>query len=203
MSDHPVTLRQATARDADAIAAMHAASWAATYRGLLPDGFLDAGLADDRMVHWQDRMRESNLDARAVFIAEQDGQPIGFVCVQQEHDHPGEVLLDNLHVLPPYQGTGAGKLMVARAEPGPAPVAPRACTFTRWKAIPAPSPSMNARAGNTPAARSTASAASRRGRGAMSGRSSAESPRSGVRYRVEIPIAPACHRVPPAGIRTP
>ncbi|CUI27300.1 TDP-fucosamine acetyltransferase [Achromobacter xylosoxidans] len=116
MSDHPVTLRQATARDADAIAAMHAASWAATYRGLLPDGFLDAGLADDRMVHWQDRMRESNLDARAVFIAEQDGQPIGFVCVQQEHDHPGEVLLDNLHVLPPYQGTGAGKLMVARAE---------------------------------------------------------------------------------------
>ena len=26
------------------------------------------------------------------------------------------MLLDNLHVLPPYQGTGAGKLMVTRAE---------------------------------------------------------------------------------------
>lgn len=116
MPSPAVTLRQATARDADAIAAMHAASWAVTYRGLLPDGFLDAGLADNRMVHWQDQMREANTDAQAVFIAEQDGQPIGFVCVKQEHDHPGEVLLDNLHVLPPYQGTGAGKLMVTRAE---------------------------------------------------------------------------------------
>ena len=57
-----------------------------------------------------------DADAQAVFIAEQDGQPIGFVCVKQEHDHPGAVLLDNLHVLPPWQGTGAGKLMVARAE---------------------------------------------------------------------------------------
>ncbi|MGE8656342.1 MAG: N-acetyltransferase family protein [Achromobacter sp.] len=116
MSRPPVTLRQATARDADAIAAMHAASWAVTYRGLLPDGFLDAGLADNRLVHWQDRLRDASADAQAVFIAEQNGQPIGFVCVKQEHDHPGEVLLDNLHVLPSHQGAGAGKLMVARAE---------------------------------------------------------------------------------------
>lgn len=69
MSRSAVTLRQATARDADAIAAMHAASWAVTYRGLLPDGFLDAGLADNRMVHWQDQMREAGTDAQAVFIA--------------------------------------------------------------------------------------------------------------------------------------
>ncbi|MPT26532.1 MAG: GNAT family N-acetyltransferase [Achromobacter sp.] len=111
----PVTLRQATARDADTIAAMHAASWAATYRGLLPDGFLDAGLADNRRVHWQEQLRRSDADAQAVFIAEQAGQPIGFVCVKQERDHPDDVLLDNLHVLAPHQGTGAGKLMVARA----------------------------------------------------------------------------------------
>lgn len=111
----PVTLRQATARDADTIAAMHAASWAVTYRGLLPDGFLDAGLADNRRVHWQEQLRGRDADAQAVFIAEQAGQPIGFVCVKQERDHPDDVLLDNLHVLAPHQGTGAGKLMVARA----------------------------------------------------------------------------------------
>lgn len=111
-----VTLRLATARDADAIAQMHAASWAVTYRGLLPDGFLDTNLASERMVHWQDRMQDANAAAQAVFIAEQDGQPIGFVCVKQEQGNPDGVLLDNLHVLPAYQGTGAGKRMVAQAE---------------------------------------------------------------------------------------
>lgn len=116
MSVPTVTLRLATARDADAIADMHAASWAVTYRGLLPDGFLDTGLASERMVHWQDKMREANAGAQAVFIAEQDGKPIGFACVKQEPDSAGGVLLDNLHVLPPYQGTGAGKQLVAQAE---------------------------------------------------------------------------------------
>lgn len=55
-------------------------------------------------------MRDADTDAQAVFIAEQDGQPIGFVCVKQERDHPGEACCwPNLHVLPPYQGTGAGR----------------------------------------------------------------------------------------------
>ena len=55
MSDSPI-LRQADARDADLIAAMHADSWARTYRGLLPDGFLDQEVVQDRLVHWQHKI---------------------------------------------------------------------------------------------------------------------------------------------------
>ena len=114
MSDSPI-LRQADARDADLIAAMHADSWARTYRGLLPDGFLDQEVVQDRLVHWQHKIAGPEQGAQAIFIAELDGRPIGFVCVKDDPDSPWGVLLDNLHVLAPWQGTGAGKLLMRRA----------------------------------------------------------------------------------------
>ena len=88
MSDSPI-LRQADARDADLIAAMHADSWARTYRGLLPDGFLDQEVVQDRLVHWQHKIAGPEQGAQAIFIAELDGRPIGFVCVRMIRIHPG------------------------------------------------------------------------------------------------------------------
>ncbi|KOF55565.1 MULTISPECIES: GNAT family N-acetyltransferase [unclassified Achromobacter] len=112
MPSSPIVLRLAGSQDAELIARMHADSWAATYRGLLPDGFLDTGLADERRVHWQSRMREAV--PQAVYIAERGGEPIGFACVRDEGD-PRGVLLDNLHVLGPFQGAGAGRMLVEQA----------------------------------------------------------------------------------------
>jgi GNAT superfamily N-acetyltransferase len=87
-----LSLRPATPTDADLIASIHATSWQATYRGLLPDEFLDGEVTRERA-----------------------GEPIGFVCVERQPDSDWGVLLDNLHTLPGHQGIGIGKLLMQAA----------------------------------------------------------------------------------------
>ncbi|CAG4921058.1 dTDP-fucosamine acetyltransferase [Paraburkholderia saeva] len=113
MSD--LTLRPATVDDAALIASIHAVSWRATYRGLLPDAFLDNDVARDRAAHWQARLAAPGADRRLVVIAERAGEAMGFVCVERQTDSQWGVLLDNLHALPAHQGIGVGKLLMRAA----------------------------------------------------------------------------------------
>jgi GNAT superfamily N-acetyltransferase len=111
-----LTLRPATEADADLIAAIHSASWQATYRGLLPDAFLDGEVTQERASYWRARMSAPGAERRTVLVAERAGEPIGFVCVERQPDSPWGVLLDNLHALPAHQGIGAGKLLMRAAQ---------------------------------------------------------------------------------------
>ncbi len=108
-------LRPATPADAGLIAAIHSSSWQATYRGLLPDDFLDGEVTRERAAYWQARLNAPGADRRSVVIAERSGEPIGFVCVEQQPDSAWGVLLDNLHALPGHQGIGVGKLLLRAA----------------------------------------------------------------------------------------
>jgi GNAT superfamily N-acetyltransferase len=110
-----LVLRPATDADADLIAAIHSASWQATYRGLLPDAFLDSEVAHERASYWRARLSAPGAERRIVLIAERAGEPIGFVCVERQPASPWGVLLDNLHALPAHQGIGAGKLLMRAA----------------------------------------------------------------------------------------
>jgi ribosomal protein S18 acetylase RimI-like enzyme len=116
-TDAPLTLRPATAADAPLIAALHAASWQATYRGLLPAAFLEREVGDERAAWWRARMEAPGSERRLVLIAELDETtPVGFVCVEQQPDSPWGVLLDNLHALPAHQGVGVGKRLMQAAQ---------------------------------------------------------------------------------------
>jgi GNAT superfamily N-acetyltransferase len=116
MSIVSLTLRPATAADAPLIAAMHAASWQATYRNLLPAAFLHEEVDAERAAWWRARMEAPGGDRRLVLIAELDETtPAGFVCVERQPDSPWGVLLDNLHALPAYQGIGVGKKLMRAA----------------------------------------------------------------------------------------
>lgn len=114
----PLSLRPATAADAPLIAAMHAASWQATYRSLLPDAFLQREVGDERAAYWRARMEAPGGERRLVLIAERDDthEPVGFVCVEKQPDSPWGVLLDNLHALPAHQGIGVGKRLLCAAQ---------------------------------------------------------------------------------------
>jgi len=111
-----LSLRAATVADAALIASIHTTSWRATYRGLLPDAFLDGEVAQERADWWQARMRAPGGERRMVLIAVLDDEPIGFVCVERQPESAWGVLLDNLHALPGYQGIGVGKLLMRAAK---------------------------------------------------------------------------------------
>lgn len=111
-----LSLRPATLADAALIASIHSASWQATYRGLLPDSFLDDEVSHERAAYWEARLNAPGSERRMVLIAQLADEPIGFVCVEQQPESTWGVLLDNLHALPGYQGIGVGKLLMRAAE---------------------------------------------------------------------------------------
>jgi GNAT superfamily N-acetyltransferase len=102
--------------DADAIAALHAMSWRAAYRGMLPDAFLDGPLDEDRRAQWRARLASPPPDRPIVLKATEGPTLLGFACVFQQQDDIWGALLDNLHVLPGStgQGIGAGLLRAAQ-----------------------------------------------------------------------------------------
>lgn len=113
---HAISLRPATLADAALIASIHSTSWRATYRGLLPDAFLDGEVNGERAAYWEARLSAPGGERRSVLIAELAGEPIGFVCVEQQPESAWGVLLDNLHALPEHQGIGVGKLLMRAAK---------------------------------------------------------------------------------------
>ncbi|PQV52101.1 GNAT family N-acetyltransferase [Paraburkholderia sp. BL21I4N1] len=115
-ANRTLSLRPATLVDAALIASIHATSWQATYRGLLPDTFLDSEVTRERAAYWEARLSAPGGERRIVRIAELDGEPIGFLCAERQPESAWGVLLDNLHALPGYQGIGVGKLLMRAAE---------------------------------------------------------------------------------------
>jgi ribosomal protein S18 acetylase RimI-like enzyme len=109
-----IVLRTASAGDEALIVSMHTRSWTSAYRGLLPDHYLDNDLAADRAAHWRACIHELQSGARCVFIAEHEGEALGFVCVVAP-DSSGSVLVDNLHAMPGHKGRGIGRAMLDEA----------------------------------------------------------------------------------------
>ncbi|KND55971.1 GCN5-related N-acetyltransferase [Candidatus Paraburkholderia kirkii] len=93
---------------------MHARSWASAYRGILPDAYLDRDIHAERAAHWDARMKQIDAGAGRAFIAEHDGEAVGFACLL-EPDDTGSVLVDNLHALPGHKGLGTGTALLGEA----------------------------------------------------------------------------------------
>lgn len=112
----PVTIRRAFFADARALAVMHIASWQAAYRDLLPAELLANLSVERRTAGWEEWL----LDAtRQVFVAEEDGQVIGYVSYGPTRDADleattvGEVYGIYLH--PAAWGKGYGKRLMTQA----------------------------------------------------------------------------------------
>src|SRR5689334_13595552 len=70
-------IRLATPADARAIAEVRVDAWRTTYRGLIPDAYLDAMKVDESMALW-DRVLAAAPNSTNTFVAERDGRVIGF-----------------------------------------------------------------------------------------------------------------------------
>ncbi|MDX3451289.1 GNAT family N-acetyltransferase [Streptomyces sp. ME02-8801-2C] len=102
-------IRNGTSADAESIAALHTASWRSAYRVLMPAAYLDGPLAAEHLAKWRDRTAEPS-DERCLLLAEQEGEPLGFIHLAAGSD--GRVHVDNLHARPDHVGTGVGRTLL-------------------------------------------------------------------------------------------
>ena len=106
-----MTIREATADDAAAIARVHVDSWRSTYEGIVPADYLENLSYDDHEGFWQAllaRYGETNF----VYVAENArGEVVGFASGGPERDggedYDAEVY--TLYVLDDHQRKGFGK----------------------------------------------------------------------------------------------
>nr|WKN38420.1 GNAT family N-acetyltransferase [Tunicatimonas sp. TK19036] len=109
-----ITYREATSKDAEAIAQLHAQSWQQHYRGIMSDTYLDHKVLNDRIEVWQERFRNPKA-TQHIIVATEDEKLCGFACTYTDDDPKWGTLLDNLHVLPPWQGRSIGKALICQS----------------------------------------------------------------------------------------
>ncbi len=109
-----VTVRAVTRDDADEIGRVHAETWRAAYTGVLPESAFDV---DARRGFWREALAREPRSGSAVFVAEVDGEVVGFAGVGAARDEPERVgELFTIYVEPRCWGTGAGRALIHRAE---------------------------------------------------------------------------------------
>jgi GNAT superfamily N-acetyltransferase len=113
-----VSMRAMHAGDADAIAALHAASWRSAYRDVFTDHYLDHEADAERREVWRARLGGDAPGGDWGIVAEDDtGRLLGFAYVMPGHDPTWGDYIDNLHVAPGLKGGGIGRrLMQAVAQ---------------------------------------------------------------------------------------
>src|SRR3712207_2699051 len=110
-----MTYREATLADSPAIALLHARSWQLHYRGILSDAYLDQQVVDDRRKVWEGRLTHPAPNQYVLVAKDGGGTICGLACVNAGENPVWGPLLDNLQVLPAYQGSGLGERLLATA----------------------------------------------------------------------------------------
>lgn len=115
-------LRLATEADARGIAVVQVATWQATYRGIVPDAYLDALDPAERAHGWKTALAASRDQAdRGVVVAVDGTAIVGFLAFGPAREREALGLdtetgeFQALYVLPGYQGRGLGRRLVAAA----------------------------------------------------------------------------------------
>lgn len=108
------SLRLARPGDADQIADIHVSSWRVTYRGMLPDHYLEAMNRRRLAARW--RRRVGARSGERVLVAERGEVIAGFATLSptiREPGFAGEVSM--LYVRPELEGSGVGSQLLGTA----------------------------------------------------------------------------------------
>jgi len=107
-------IRPAASQDGPAVAAVRVASWRATYRGIMPDGFLQA--MDSNEAQWC-KVAAGGEPGVRLLVCEVGGQVVGFACygpARPPHfDYSGELYAT--YLLPEVIGSGYGAAAMREA----------------------------------------------------------------------------------------
>ncbi len=109
-----IAIRRAAPQDAPAIAAVCIASWRSTYRGLIPDAYLDGMQLEKSIASW-DRVLTAGENNTSVFVAESDGDVVGFAAgnMLPEPRFDLDAEISAAYVRREFQHAGVGRRLVA------------------------------------------------------------------------------------------
>jgi GNAT superfamily N-acetyltransferase len=109
-------IRRATPEDAGAIAAIHVSSSRAAYTGLLPEESLQAFTVERRRATWHEILTARDAE---VWIAEDGGRDVGWICVGKSRDPDAEAEtaeLRAMYIEPQSWRRGIGRALWGQAE---------------------------------------------------------------------------------------
>ena len=107
-------IRRATTDDIPGLARVHRETWQATYRGMVPDEFLD-GLTDEKSTGFWKRIFDNESRPGVEFVALDGDRIVGFVSGGPARDIPGiDGEIYALYLLPDAQGNGTGRELMNR-----------------------------------------------------------------------------------------
>ena len=109
-----VVIRPAASADAAAIAQLRIDAWRATYRGMMPDAYLDAMNLSDSAAFWE-RILLSGSPLASVYVAIDAGRMIGFAAANRR-DPPKlgfDAELSAIYLATDRKRQGIGRRLVA------------------------------------------------------------------------------------------
>lgn len=113
-----LSVRRATRDDAHAIAEIHVHAWKVAYRGLVPDGVLDALSVPQREQFWREAAG-GGQGAGAVLVAFRDGEAVGFCALatptRDEDADDGTAGIGAIYVDPGAWRRGVGSALMEAA----------------------------------------------------------------------------------------
>jgi ribosomal protein S18 acetylase RimI-like enzyme len=113
-----VTVRLATADDADAIGRVQVETWRAAYTGLLPDEAIAMFDIESRRRMWREGLGRTPRRGSATFVVEDGGEVVGFASVGASRDAGAEqeAELYAIYLHPSRWDRGIGRALLQRAE---------------------------------------------------------------------------------------
>lgn len=108
------TIRRAVPADAPAIAQVRVDSWRTTYRGMIPDAYLDGMQVAASSALWE-RVLTAATNTASVFVAVDSADVVGFACgnMLKERKHGLDAELTAIYLRREFQRAGAGHRLVA------------------------------------------------------------------------------------------
>ncbi|MGX9134986.1 N-acetyltransferase family protein [Rummeliibacillus sp. JY-2-4R] len=104
-------IRRANIWDAEGIAKVHVDSWKTTYKGIIPDNYLDSLSYENRTELWKQNIIKDNY---VIIVENGQGKIIGFADAWKRETNIEENTCDltSIYLLEEYQGTGIGKALL-------------------------------------------------------------------------------------------
>jgi ribosomal protein S18 acetylase RimI-like enzyme len=112
--DSSIVIRPARAEDAEAIARVRVDSWRETYRGMIPQTYLDAMKLEESRALWE-KVLTAGSNVVSVFVAEHGADIVGFASgnMLAEPKHGFDAELSAVYVRREFQGAGIGRRLVS------------------------------------------------------------------------------------------